>query len=199
MTNTNGRRVVANMALSLDGRYHGPAGPQDMGFVLPYALTDVARDHLTSVWEPATTAVLGRVNAQGFLGFWPQVADDESADARDRGYATWLVNVEKVVLSTTLTESPWERTRIVNAPAAEVIDELKAKEGGDILVNSSASVIKALLEADKVDRLALAIFPELLGGGPRLLDGGLPASKWTLARSTAGEHGTLCLLYDRTR
>jgi dihydrofolate reductase len=199
MTDTNGRRVVANMGLTLDGRYHGPAGPQDLGFVIPYALSDVARDHLTSLWEPATTALLGRVNAEGFMGFWPQVADDESADPRDRGYAQWLVDVEKVVLSTTLTEPPWERTRIVNAPTAEVVDQLKATDGGDILVNSSASVIKALLEADKLDRLALTIFPELLGGGPRLLDDGLPASKWTLAGSTAGEHGTLCLLYDRMR
>jgi dihydrofolate reductase len=194
-----GRRVVTNMALSLDGRYASPAGPQDMSWVMPYAVTDVARDHLTSLWEPATTALLGRVNAEGFLGFWPTVIGMEGADPRDEGFAKWLVDTEKVVLSSTLDEAPWERTAIADKPAAEVVADLRAAEGGDILVLSSASVIKALLAADQVDRLALTVFPVFLGGGPRLFDDGLPAGKWTLAGQAAGEHGTLALVYDRVR
>lgn len=199
MTQSNGRKVITNLSLTIDGRYAGPGGPGDIGWVMPYAVTDVARDHMTRLWEHATTALLGRVNAEGFLGFWPSVADDDSADPRDRGFAKWLVDTEKVVLSTTLTEAPWERTRIVNAPAADVVDELKSQEGGDILVPSSASIIKALLQADKVDRLGIMIFPEMVGGGPRLFEDGLPATKWALASEAAGEHGTIGLFYDRIR
>lgn len=199
MTESAGRRVVTNMSLTIDGRYAGPGGPDDLGWVMPYAITDVARDHLTSLWEPATTALLGRVNAEGFMGYWPAVADDESADPRDRGFAKWLVDTEKVVLSTTLTEAPWARTRIVNAPTAEVVDELKGQHGGDLLVLSSASIIKALLEADKIDRLSIMVFPEIVGGGVRLFDDGVPASKWALASESAGEHGTLGLIYDHIR
>jgi dihydrofolate reductase len=196
---TGGRRVVTNMSLSLDGHYAGPDDPQDMAWVMPYAVTDVARDHLTSLYQPATTALLGRVNADGFLGFWPSVIGMEGADPRDEGFATWLVGTEKVVLSSTLGEAPWERTTIVDKPAAEVADDLRATDGGDILVLSSASVIKALLPADRVDRLALTVFPVSLGGGPRLFDDGLPAGRWTLASQAAGEHGTLALVYDRIR
>lgn len=199
MTQSNGRKVITNLSLTIDGRYAGPGGPGDIGWVMPYAVTDVARDHMTRLWEHATTALLGRVNAEGFLGFWPSVADDDSADPRDRGFAKWLVDTEKVVLSTTLTEAPWERTRIVNAPAADVVDELKSQEGGDILVPSSASIIKALLQADKVDRLGIMIFPEMVGGGPRLFEDGLPTTKWALASEAAGEHGTIGLFYDRIR
>ncbi|MFD9434660.1 dihydrofolate reductase family protein [Streptomyces sp. NPDC060002] len=194
-----GRRVVTNMALSLDGRYAAPDNPVDMGWVMPYAVTDVARDHLTSLWGPATTALLGRVNAEGFLGFWPTVIGLEGADPRDEGFAKWLVDTDKVVLSSTLDEAPWERTTIVDRPTAEVVADLKATEGGDILVLSSASVVKALLVAGQVDRLALTIFPVFLGGGPRLFDDGLPAGRWTLVSQTAGEHGTLALVYDRVR
>ena len=158
---TAGRRVVTNMSLSLDGHYAEPDNPQDMGWVMPYAITDVARDHLTSLWEPATTALLGRVNAEGFLGFWPTVIGMEGADPRDEGFAKWLVDADKVVLSSTLGEAPWERTTIVDKPTAEVVADLKATEGGDILVLSSASVIKALLAADKVDRLAINDLPGL--------------------------------------
>ncbi|MFC8829387.1 dihydrofolate reductase family protein [Streptomyces sp. NPDC057137] len=199
MTNSTARKVTANIALTLDGRYNGPGGPGDMGAIVRYATTEVARDHLTRIWEGATTALLGRLNAEGFLGFWPTVAEDENADPRDRGYAKWLVDTEKVVLSTTLTEAPWERTRVVNAPAADVVAELKAAGEGDILVNSSASVIKALLAADLIDRLYLLICPETAGGGERLFEDGLPGTKWKLTRQEAGELGEIAVVYDRAR
>lgn len=199
MTQTNGRRVTANLNLTLDGRYNGPGGPGDLGAIVPYATTEVARRHLTRIWENATTAVLGRVNAEGFLGFWPTIADNADADPRDRGYAKWLTDTEKVVLSSTLTSAPWARTRVVNAPAASVITELKAAEGGEILVNTSASVIKPLLAADLLDRLYLMITPEVAGAGDRLFDDGLPASQWTLTHHEAGDLGELALVYDRTR
>ena len=64
MTNPTSRRVTANLSLSLDGRYNGPGGPTDFGAFAPYVTTDVARDHMTRIWEGATTALLGRVNAQ---------------------------------------------------------------------------------------------------------------------------------------
>lgn len=199
MTNSTDRKVTANMALTLDGRYNGPGGPDDFAAFVPFVTTDVARDHMTRMWSGATTALLGRVNAEGFLGYWPSVADDENADPRDRGYAKWLVDTEKVVLSTTLTEAPWERTRIVNAPAADVVTELKATGTGDILINNSATVIKALLAADLLDRLYLLVFPVIVGGGQRLFEDGLPSSNWTLTQQETGALGELAMTYDRTR
>jgi dihydrofolate reductase len=199
MTSSTDRKVTANLALTLDGHYHGPGGPADFGAFVPYVTTDVARDHMTRMVETATTALLGRVNAEGFLGFWPSVAGDENADPRDRGYAKWLVSTEKVVLSTTLTEAPWERTRVVNAPAADVVTDLKATGAGDILVNSSPTVIKALLAADLVDRLHLLVLPEIVGGGGRLFEDNLPASKWTLSRQETGALGEIAVVYDRAR
>ncbi|MCK2217138.1 dihydrofolate reductase family protein [Actinomadura sp. ATCC 31491] len=199
MTSTNGRKVTANLSLTLDGRYNGAGGPGDFSAFAPYVTSDVARDHMTRMWQDATTALLGRLNAEGFMGFWAPVAEDQHADPRDRGYASWLVGVEKVVLSSTLTEAPWERTRVVNAPAADVVTELKAAGEGDILVNSSASVIKPLLAADLLDRLHLLVVPEIAGGGRRLFDDGLPATKWTLTHQETGKLGELALVYDRAR
>ncbi|MCC3314276.1 dihydrofolate reductase family protein [Nocardia africana] len=193
------RRVTANLSITLDGRYHGPGGPADMGPIVRYATTEVARDHLTRMRENATTAVLGRLNAEGFLGFWPSVATDDTADPRDRGYAKWLVDTEKVVLSRTLTDAPWDRTRIVNAPAADVIADLRSTGTGDILVNSSASVIKDLLAADLLDRLYLIVCPEIAGGGPRLFDDGLPATTWSLSHQETGALGEMAVVYDRVR
>jgi dihydrofolate reductase len=194
------RKVTANMSLTLDGRYNGPDGPGDLGAIVPYMTTEVARNQLSRIWDGATTAVLGRSSAEGFLGFWSPIAEDENADARDRGYAKWLVDVEKVVLSSTLTEAPWERTRVVNAPAVDVVADLKAGGGsGDILVNTSPSIIKPLLAADLIDRLYLIVCPEIAGSGQRLFDDGLPASRWSLVEREIGELGEIAVVYDRVR
>jgi len=199
MTDPTGRRVTANLSLTLDGRYNGPKGPHDFAVFAPYVTTEVARRHLDRIWEGATTALLGRVNAEGFLGYWPSVAADEDADPRDRAYARWLVDTEKVVFSTTLTEAPWKHARVVNAPVAQVVADLKATGEGDILANSSVSVIKALLSADLLDRLYLMVFPEIAGGGQRLFEDGLPASTWTLTHHESGALGEMAMVYDRIR
>ncbi|WP_017624650.1 dihydrofolate reductase family protein [Nocardiopsis chromatogenes] len=199
MTRTTGRRVAANLVLSLDGRYNGPGGPGDFAAFAPYVGSEVSRRQMSRIWPEATTALLGRLNAEGFMAYWPPLAEDDDADPHDRGYAKWLVDTEKVVFSTTLAEAPWERTRVVNAPAAEVVAELKAEGEGDILANNSSSIIKPLLEADLVDRLYLLLVPEIAGGGQRLFEDGLPATKWTLAEQETGATGEIALVYDRAR
>jgi dihydrofolate reductase len=193
------RRVTGNISLSLDGRLHGPGGEYDMGWIVPHAVTDEARDHLTQVTSPATTALLGRKNYQGFGGYWPAVAEDENADPRDRAFARWLDEVDKVVFSTTLQEADWPHSRIAPAGPADTVRELRQQDGGDIIVLSSASIIRALLEAGELDRLCITLCPELVGTGARLFDDGPAGSSWSLASATPTSSGAMCLSYDRIR
>ena len=193
------RKVTANITLSLDGRVNGAGGDYDMSWIVPHAITEAARDHMIRVTSPATTILLGRKNYEGFGGFWPAVADDENAAPQDRAVSKWMNETEKVVFSTTLTEAPWQNSRIVDADPADVVKQLRAGEGGDIIVLASASVIRALLAADEVDELSITLAPELVGAGARLFEDGLPGSSWRLADSTPTESGAVCLLFDRVR
>ena len=193
------RKVTANITLSLDGRVNGAGGDYDMSWIVPHAITEASRDHMIRVTSPATTILLGRKNYQGFGGFWPAVADDENAAPQDRAVSKWMNETEKVVFSTTLTEGPWQNSRVVDADPADVVKQLRAEEGGDIIVLASGSVIKALLAADEVDQLSITLAPELVGGGARLFEDGLPGSSWRLADSTPTESGAVCLLFDRVR
>ena len=193
------RTVTANITLSLDGRVNGAGGEFDMSWIVPHAITEAARDHMVAMAERSTTILLGRKNYQGFGGFWPPVADDENAAPQDRVASRWMTATEKIVFSSTLTEPTWANSRIVDAEPADVVKQLRGEEGGEIVVLSSVSVIKALLAADEVDRLAIVLAPELVGAGDRLFEDGLPASSWTLTASTTAETGALCLIYDRVR
>ena len=193
------RMVTGNISLSLDGRLHGPGGEYDMGWIVPHALTEEARDHMIEVTSPATTALLGRKNYQGFGSFWPAVAEDETADPRDRAFARWLNEVDKVVFSTTLQAADWPNSRIATAGPADTVRELRKHAGGDIIVLSSASIIRALLEAGELDRLCITLCPELVGAGARLFDDGPAGSSWSLASATPTSSGAICLRYDRIR
>jgi dihydrofolate reductase len=193
------RNVVANISLSLDGKVNGPQREYDMGWIVPHAITSVARDHMIAVTSPATTVLLGRKNYEGFGGYWPAVAEDETADPRDRAFSKWLNSVEKIVFSSTLKEATWENSRIVNTDPAAVVRELRQQGGGDIIVLASTSLIKQLLKADLLDRLSITLCPEVAGGGARLFNDGLPASSWDLLQKVPTESGALCLIYDHKR
>ncbi len=199
MTSPTRRLIRANLSLTLDGRYNGRGGPADIGSIVPYMTSDVAREQLRRIHTGASQVLLGRGSAEGFMGYWGQVADDQNADVRDRGYATWLIRTQKVVFSSTLTAAPWPRTRIVNAPAAEVVAGLRTSGEGDILVNTSPSIIQPLLAADLIDRLYLMVTPEIAGDGQRLFADGLPPSAWRLTHQDTGDMGELALVYDRAR
>jgi dihydrofolate reductase len=191
------RRVVANVSVSLDGRVNGPGGEFDMGWIVPHALSDGARDHMMRVTEPATTVLLGRKNYVGFGGFWPSVAAMEDADPRDRAFSRWLDETDKIVFSSTLTDATWRNSRLATAGPVETVADLRATEGGDIVVLASISVIRQLLQADQIDRLSIMLCPVVAGGGERLFDDTIPAAEWDLAGSWTTESGAMNLLYDR--
>jgi hypothetical protein len=78
-TKAQGRRVTANISLSLDGRVNGRGGDHDMGWVVPHNVTEATRDFMVRMTDSATTVLLGRKNYEGFGGYWPAVAEDESS------------------------------------------------------------------------------------------------------------------------
>ena len=124
-----GRRVVAQISLTMDGRVSGPEGPADMEVIAAHAGSDAAHERAAEALDSATTALMGRVNYEGFYGYWPPVADDETADPRDRNIARWLDDVEKVVFSTTMTDAPWANSRIADGGPVEEVRRLRGTDG----------------------------------------------------------------------
>jgi dihydrofolate reductase len=193
-----GRAVVAQISLSLDGRVSGSGGPSDMESIASHAGSDAAHERAARVLGNATTALMGRINYEGFHGYWPPVADDETADERDRAIARWLDEVEKIVFSTTMTDAPWPNSRIADEGPVDEVKRLRDTAGGDILVVNSSSIIRQLMAADELDRLVIDLVPEITGDGARLFEDGMPSSSWTLSSSNVADDGAVLLTYDRS-
>ncbi|MFP5070870.1 dihydrofolate reductase family protein [Pseudonocardia nantongensis] len=120
---------------------------------------------------------------------------DPTTDSRTRALGEWLDKVDKAVVSTTLTETPWSNSRIFN-DARTAVNTLRAEEGTNVLVMNSATLIQSLLHEDLVDDLRLAVVPVMLGGGLRLLPDDA-AGAWGLASTTILPHGAVSLHYRR--
>ena len=193
------RIVTGHIPLSLDGRVSGPGGEHDMGWTVRHARTGEARAQLLTVISTASTVLLDGQTYQGFGGFWPAVAGDEDADPRDRLFARWLNEAEKIVVSRRLTEAGWRNTRVADDDPAELVRRLRKEDGGDIVVLASHGVIRRLLEAGELDRLSITLCPELIGAGARLFGDGPAGSSWSLAEATPAGSGALCLRYHLIR
>jgi dihydrofolate reductase len=78
----------------------------------------------------------------------------------------------KYVVSGALQSADWRNSTVI--PPDGAIDEirrLKDRYEGDVLVNGSGQLARALLKAGLVDECRLMVFPVVLGSGKRLFDG----------------------------
>jgi dihydrofolate reductase len=131
----------------------------------------------------ADTLLLGRASYQGFMGFWPAVADDPAASEVHRETGRIDRDIDKVVVSDGLTTediAPWQDTTTVirRADVAQHIGELKAGPGREILTFGSHTMWNHLLDLGLVDELHLVVGATVLGGGTPIFTG--PAKGLTL-------------------
>ena len=196
-TENRARRVVAWASVSMDGCTSGPGGPEHDQWLYEHAGHEQTSAYFEGIWRGADTALLGRTNYEGFYSVWPGITRDPSMPARVGELGAWIDAVEKVVFSTTLTETEWVNSRLATQPLEAEVKALKQRSGRDIFIMNSASIIHQLLRADLVDDLRMAIVPSVVGGGLRLLPDGLPASRWELAETATLAHGAVCLHYRR--
>ena len=87
------------------------------------------------------------------------------AEQPDRVVRDVINGVEKYVATSTPLDQEWANSAVVDGGRAEFVRDLKHQPGGDIGVHGSISVAQALLAADVVDELTLAITPTIAGRG----------------------------------
>lgn len=192
------RKLVVATIMSLDGYSEGPGGN-----VMALPMDHTFDEHNAERLRAAGTLLLGRRTYEGFRAYWPSVAADPAQAPVNREISRLNGAMAKVVVSDGLIAAdggPWaDTTRIVRRAAAHAtVAELKAEDGGDILVFGSRTLWHDLLLAGLVDELHLMVGPRPLGGGTPALPA-LPAPMRLLESRTRADSDNVLLRYDARR
>lgn len=144
------RKVILNLAVSLDGYIEGPNGEYDWCFAdQDYGMTEFFT-HIDAIFMGRKSYELIQTN--GDVNAFPQL---------------------KFVFSDTLV--PTEHTSVEIVPRSgfkEKIKELKNQPfGGDIWLFGGADLIDSFLKERLIDEFLLSVHPVILGGGKPLFKG----------------------------
>jgi dihydrofolate reductase len=187
------RKVTLWIGMSLDGYTSGPN--EQLDWLVPH-VTPQAQDYFRKMRARADTILVGRVNYEGFFGYWPPVKDDPKASRDDVELSRWLDDVNKVVFSRTLREVTWKNARLARSGAAEEVAALKRAPGKDIIIQNSTRLTQSLLAAGLVDELNIMIAPVVVGAGRALFAGVPGLVDLHLAELTRFDDGTFAVRYD---
>lgn len=154
------RKLVVTQNITLDGVIDAAGGwfspGDDTGELAE--VTSVLREQAAA----ADALLLGRTSFEEMRGFWPHQIDDTT------GNTEYLNQVEKYVVSSTLTDPEWSNTTVVSAPAVDAVRRLKSEPGTDIVVTGSITLVHELIAADLVDEYRLFVYSVVIGSGRRL-------------------------------
>ncbi|MGA5558542.1 dihydrofolate reductase family protein [Streptomyces lavendulocolor] len=151
------RTFKLQLQMSVDGYMAGPNGEMDW---LTFPWTDDINAHLDALTAPVDCIVLGRRLAEGFIPAWAAGPEGEDQASIDK-----MNDTPKVVVSDSLTESPWENAVVAGGDLTKIVAELKARPGGDIITYGGATLAQRLIAADLLDELHLLVNPVALGTG----------------------------------
>jgi dihydrofolate reductase len=186
------RKLIVSEFMSLDGVIQAPGGKDEDrdggfehgGWTWPYWHDDIGGTFMAFM-QRIDALLLGRrtyvIHANAFA---PNPAEDPFG------------NVKKYVVSRTLENPTWRDTTVIRDDPIDAIRALKAEEGNNILTDGSSQLVHALLENDLVDELHLLVYPVSLGGGKKVLPGGLHKT-FALHEARAYPSGVVGLLYVR--
>jgi dihydrofolate reductase len=154
------RKVVAGLFITLDGVSEEPGNWQETFD------EDMGAD-LSAFLPRVDTILLGRVTYQYWEPYWPTM----TGDGPDVGYANFINNTPKYVVSTTLNEVKWgtfDNAKLIKGNLVQEFNILKNQPGKNISVQGSPGLVNSLLQHDLLDELTLYIHNVAAYSGKRL-------------------------------
>jgi dihydrofolate reductase len=185
------RRIVLFMHVSLDGLVAGPRGEMDWIHV-----DEEMFDFAGKRTSEADTALYGRVTYQMMESYWPTAADQAGATKHDIEHSRWYNKVTKVVLSRSMQGQDLPNTKIISRNLSREINELKNKEGKDILIFGSPAAVHSLMQEGLIDDYWLFVNPVPLEQGIPLFKGVKDKIKLKLVSTHVFASGVVSLHYE---
>jgi dihydrofolate reductase len=178
------RKVILDLAVTLDGFIEGPNGEidwcimdEDIGF--------------ENFLEDIDTIFYGRIS----YDLWGKYQPDENATLAEKKISQEIQDKKKYVFSKTPKEDS-EVTYISDDIAAQV-NEIKSQPGKNIWLYGGASLVTTFINLNLVDVYRLAVHPVILGAGKPLFSDIRDRVNLTLNEVKSHPSGLILLSYSR--
>jgi dihydrofolate reductase len=143
------RKIILQVAVSLDGLIEGPNGEFDWCFTdQDYGMNDF--------FQQIDALFIGRKTYELMLSM-------EDAATKD------LLKSKKYIFSTTLKETP-DDVVVISTDIERQVEKIKREKGKDIWLFGGGSLTSSLMNLKLVDEIWLAVHPIILGGGMPLFN-----------------------------
>ena len=153
------RKVILNLAVTLDGFIEGPNGEVDWCRMEQ----DPGSESFFDKFLPGIDTIFyGRVS----YDMWGQYQPAENAPAAEKKLWDAVHSKKKYVFSKNPKED--NRTNFIRSDIARRVNEMKAEPGKNIWLYGGANLITEFINAGLVDNYLVAIFPVILGAGKPL-------------------------------
>lgn len=155
MLNNKPRRIVLDLAVSLDGFIEGINGETD------WCIMDEDMN-FTKFLSSVDTILYGRKSYE----LWGKYIPGYETSDMEREIWELVHSKKKYVFSKTLTKT--DNTVIISDNIAEEVNKLKKEPGKDIWLYGGASLITTFMNLGLVDEYRLSVHPIILGAGKPL-------------------------------
>jgi dihydrofolate reductase len=179
-------KLAVSQFVSVDGVIEDPVGMESLGRGDWTASGSMGAEGATFVLDQIQAAdafLMGRRTYDGYVAAWPQ---------RDGDYADRLNAIPKYVVSSTLTNPPWNNTSVI---ALDDVRGLKERHA-ETMIHGSAQLTDALIAQGLIDEWRLIVFPIIVGKGKRLFGDPGGAVNLKLTDSRMVGDGVQILVYS---
>lgn len=189
------RKLKLQVQLSIDGFMAGPNGEMDW---MVWNWDDELKVYVRTLTEPVDTILLGRKLAEGFIPTWASRLDKPGDE--EPAFVQKMNEVNKVVFTKTLGASVpvfegWNNTVVANGNLAEEVQQLKSKQGNDIIVYGGGNFVSNLISENLIDEVHLFINPVALGKGMPIFNELKQQRKMVLKKAIPFKCGVVLLNY----
>ena len=183
------RKFKLQVQVTADGFMGGPNGEMDW---TTYPWTDDITAYVEALDDPVDCIVLGRKLAEGFIPAWAAGPEGETQAGIDK-----MNKTPKVVISNSLTESPWDNAVVAGGDLAATVRRLKSEPGGDMIAYGGGTLVASLIAEKLLDELHLFVNPVAIGAGLPVFPDLGAHQRLRLVAATPFECGVTALHYQQ--
>lgn len=179
------------MQTSVDCFVAGPSGELDW---MVMGSDDEQKIFVNELHEKVDLILLGRKMTGDFIKYWSNIVNNQP-DSPEFSFAKKMVDTPKIVFTKTLEQSEWDNTTLAKGNLADEINELKNKNGKDIIVYGGAGFVSSLIRENLIDEYNLVVNPTALGKGMTIFNELDERLNLQLVKSQSFESGEVLLCY----